>query len=1537
MALQVPAKTSAQQKIVNTVRKGQQNGSLAERAKAILARPNALTSMGMINPRVVNKEEAGIVAEYRASLSPTAPQQRGPVGPPSVFQERKAMTGPQGLLQMAKGAGRGGLEAAELWQEEVIKPTTGAASFLFSPSVREEYRRARGEGQSMREALGTGWEEGLTDTPWGLKGAAELLLDPLNLVPVIGFPGAIAKGAKAGAKFAAPAARKVAAETAQVTAPIREATGALRPQQAYAMPPEGTPGAGIGAQRTEEIGKQAEQARQTADAEQLKAMVKPEGADQRMYDQLVEYAPTLTDEQLEETIKESTKRIRARGKGKLSDNAKAIHKLGVRIAEAEVQRRAVKAGRSVLTGPKVKGGYGAGNIVQLEGSLESRGLVKIMSVEKGAKGDVVVEYVDSGRTSVMSKRRFNHLFDQSATSLWSARESMRRMGLEATEQVATGTTAQTAEGLNLVKKGRYYYPKRSDGTADDIAEAAIHKVVINGEDRFVTSMKQHGGVGNQWFEYKGPNSWLTVDLGYPKAKEYDPTAPWGFSRKELVEKLTAETTEQVAEEAPVIAREAAEEATEGAGEAAARGTAEEVTEEVTEEVAEEATEEVAEAAAREAAEEVPLTARQEAIRSVLGASGRGAGRGGADTATGSAVPPPRQPKQGAKIMGDLSDFNTIVDVMTRSDMWRALANKPVLRSIMGRFNPAAVANSAAAQSVIGRAMLLDQAQTLSQGALARLNGLGTQEKLFGKLDDAGLISSGKLRGVSVNDIRANVGKYADRLSPEQKRWVQVAEEVEKDKLRFLKENGIDVKELGFEEGGTYAGRRLYAKILRNGEKVDAGFIGSGPSRVGAKMGAEKTRMFRTAKEAIDAGYRYIPDDEALFLNVQAAYKRVADKKMSDWLLDRVPWRTMKSSEGLKVAAHQAVRRERQAILLLGAIRRAVRGERLSPGTLKSIGSGFPEEAQELRGLITKLQEKVPRTAKEVKALEERAKDLVMQAKDEARFAERKRAASAEQARRTVIGEGRVEQPAFAGKIFTGPEAEQTAKVLREALDPQFSNALDAVNKVNSVARYFALAGDISTATIQLLYLAGSDPVRYAKAMKGFVKAFWDPQFQANYLAQPENMAIIQKYPNLVLTRGGSTEFTEAMAQGGVLRKGPLKFFGEKLVPFQRGFESSMDVAGIEMLKAMDHLAIDSATGKISAARIDDLTQFVNEMRGVTSSARLGVGTVQRQLETATLLAPRYNRAIASLLFDLVKGGLRGDQARKKMGTAVLAIGSLSVAISLLMGDEPDEIWDRMNPRSKTFMTWKIGDQNVGPGTKVRSVLKLIGNAWEDPERLKDTSVGWGELEYMKNPIIKFGRGLSAPVIGTSWDLVTGKNFIGEPTTGFDKEGMLGFGQAVVAENMIPIWAQSVLFDGGDPLDRATRGLFEFTGMRAFPRNRLWEADTKWEQELDEYRDIPTDKLELKGKPTRENFRTTNPGIDAKLFITGEVTSLRTFQAINAVVSHILAEEIDPDEIKVIQRRKEERERYAADGTFLPLNSVDRVIQMLDQAEQRRGR
>ena len=848
-------------------------------------------------------------------------------------------------------------------------------------------------------------------------------------------------------------------------------------------------------------------------------------------------------------------------------------------------------------------------------------------------------------------------------------------------------------------------------------------------------------------------------------------------------------------------------------------------------------------------------------------------------ATAAPVPPVGPIRPGDSLVGDFSgDFSQVVDVATQPDVWRRISNLPGVRTVLGSFNPSAVANKPVEQALAGRAVLREEGRQLSQAATARLNGIGTQDQVFGAITPQGLLKGGPLEALTVNTIRSNPSKYAAKTTPVMKEWIQAADDIERAKLVFLKANDIPVVELSFEEGGQYAGRRVWGKMTQGGEMLDSAFVGSGPGRPGARLASEKERVFKTAEDAIKEGYRYIPDDEALFLNVQGAYNRVADKRMTDWLLTKVDWRTTGAPEELKMAAAAANLKKRRAQLLIGALNRAVRGERITPQTINSIRGAFPEQADALDQLVPLLQGPNPQTAPAVQVLGQEAKGLLADAQADLGRAIEARARGGEKALATSFEESTVPAPAFSGKILTGPDARETARILNESLDPKFSQALHAVNQFNSVRRYFTLAGDLSTMGIQLLYLAGGNPKVYGKAVGGMARAIFDTRFQARYLAEPENMSIIQKYPTLLLSRGGATDFTEAMGRGGLLRRGPLKIAGKVLEPFQRAFEGSLDIAGIEMAKAYDYLGT-------TPKRIDELGQFINEFRGVTSSARLGVSLGHRQAETFSVLAPRYNRAIAALMFDTIHAGLRGDMARKSLGRGVGALIAMALAISAARGEDFEGMVDHITPGNSKFFTWEVAGQKIGPGTKIRSVVNLFAQSVKNPERLTEI----GAFTWMRNPALRFLRGLTAPAIGDSLDLITGRDFIGDPT----RDGFLNFSETV-AKKFMPIWTQTVVLDGGDLAQRAIRGGSEGLGGRAYPVNVIWKLGGEWRRDLEAYYDIPTKKEDLEARKVprkfvggfnatvqpknRTQYRKANPEIDAKLFITGRVSTLRSNQA-----------------------------------------------------------
>src|SRR3990167_2161342 len=311
--------------------------------------------------------------------------------------------------------------------------------------------------------------------------------------------------------------------------------------------------------------------------------------------------------------------------------------------------------------------------------------------------------------------------------------------------------------------------------------------------------------------------------------------------------------------------------------------------------------------------------------------------------------PPSRDIPGGNLIGDMQPFDEIVSVASRPDVWRRISNLPGVRTVVGTLNPAAVAQKPAELAVMGRAMSQHQAEQLTIGAMAHLNALGPQEKLFGKLDAAGLLATGPLKGLHLNDIRTYPGRYAGKLTGDQKRWIETADQLERSKLAALKNEGIDIAELTFEEGGQYAGRRVMAKVLKDGEVVETAFIGPGPGRrIGAKLGAEKVRVFKTAAEATRKGFRYLPEDKALALNIQGALNRIADNRMADSLLQRVDWRSVAGPEGPKVAREMAQRNVASARHAILAIQRAIRGDSLPTGTVKAIERLFPQFKDRLR-------------------------------------------------------------------------------------------------------------------------------------------------------------------------------------------------------------------------------------------------------------------------------------------------------------------------------------------------------------------------------------------------------------------------------------------------------------------------------------------------------------------------------------------------------------------------------------------------------------
>ena len=146
------------------------------------------------------------------------------------------------------------------------------------------------------------------------------------------------------------------------------------------------------------------------------------------------------------------------------------------------------------------------------------------------------------------------------------------------------------------------------------------------------------------------------------------------------------------------------------------------------------------------------------------------------------------------------------------------------------------------------------------------------------------------------------------------------------------------------------------------------------------------------------------------------------------------------------------------------------------------------------------------------------------------------------------------------------------------------------------------------------------------------------------------------------------------------------------------------------------------------------------------------------------------------------------------------------------------------------MLFDIDGQKVGPGSKfisdLRVVSKMSSYMWKEATGQKVDE--WEDVTSINrnNPAIKWVRAQLAASPSESIDFLLGNDFIGEPTyRGKNTFDFIKNSVRPLSENVIPLWLQSTLLEGTpdgigwkeNVRKRATRGVSEFAGLRAFPQ------------------------------------------------------------------------------------------------------------------------
>jgi hypothetical protein len=150
---------------------------------------------------------------------------------------------------------------------------------------------------------------------------------------------------------------------------------------------------------------------------------------------------------------------------------------------------------------------------------------------------------------------------------------------------------------------------------------------------------------------------------------------------------------------------------------------------------------------------------------------------------------------------------------------------------------------------------------------------------------------------------------------------------------------------------------------------------------------------------------------------------------------------------------------------------------------------------------------------------------------------------------------------------------------------------------------------------------------------------------------------------------------------------------------------------------------------------------------------------------------------------------------------------------------------------------------------------------------------------------------------------------------------------------IPLTAGSTIRTAirGEDLGSVTaEGISQYLGTNYVPFDAIYDLKTRWRDELSAFNEIPTDETELqKGALTRMKEREANPEIDAKKFIIGDVISLQSASAFWEVLDIIRDNNINPDDIRGIQERKDKRKKYLKAGIPLDWNRIDALIREIE--------
>ena len=624
---------------------------------------------------------------------------------------------------------------------------------------------------------------------------------------------------------------------------------------------------------------------------------------------------------------------------------------------------------------------------------------------------------------------------------------------------------------------------------------------------------------------------------------------------------------------------------------------------------------------------------------------------------------------------------------------------------------------------------------------------------------------------------------------------------------------------------------------------------TGGKRIGSKPFWQNTRFHKNAVDAYDKGYRGDPMEQVT-VAIQSMYKLVVDKQVTDMAR---PWlKTMKERMG--TGFNKAVLDQTKRVDGLTNMKKIGLDKLWKPGRKRlgqfkgrtSVSRSHPEFIER----INKIRAMTKKADKE-DAINLLKKDMDKAIKAEADSLRIIKKAKTDATKRYAKRPGELSFPmsAFSGKIGTPKElienfdglnfaeiAGKHGNLTMKEFD-QFKKLINRsetgglitrmATETQTTARTLMSSLDFGVMGLHLLPMALTAPKIWGKAVGNGMKAVFDPETLPKYLDDNWDDVLEMAQNNMI--DGALTDFIEGAGKHRLLRRAtqgkvPTKvpLIGEKQIlkpadvmlgAVQRQFTAALTVSKVEMYKALKPIALHS--GKDRTEALHDLSTFIRKATGTGAMEEIGLSPgLERGLGAWLMFAPRYRLATYGIMKDMFKTkSLEGSLARSMMGRMAMSGLMYYSYIGHHINQAPN-----LDPTSSKFLTYKVGNSHIGIGSAYVSTSRFIFRNLGDT--IKDVSEGRLPTTPLKffdddNVTKNFVRGQLAPLTGTAWDMIQGRDFIGEPT----REDWGQVAESVIGENLLPFWASGMLFD--QPRAGWISPPVEFMGGRTYPVSQ-WE-------------------------------------------------------------------------------------------------------------------